>query len=83
MSKLLPDQVAFLEARVKNRLGARVKNLRLALHDHGLIIRGLAWSYYAKQLAQQAIMENSNVPIAANEIEVCGHIGNAPAAAST
>jgi len=36
-----------------------------------LILRGRTRTYYAKQLAQQAVMEATALPIRANEIEVC------------
>ena len=60
-----------LENRVQARLSGRVRNLRLLLHDAGIILRGLARTYHAKQLAQHAVMTETQLPILANEIEVC------------
>jgi hypothetical protein len=40
------------------------------LRGGGLILRGLTTTYYAKQLAQHAVMEATAIPIVANEIEV-------------
>jgi hypothetical protein len=59
-----------LEARVQCRLGAQVRDLRLVVVDKGVILRGHAHTYYAKQLAQQAVMEATGLLILANEIEV-------------
>jgi hypothetical protein len=59
-----------LEAQVQCRLQGRVHDFRLLIWDHGLILRGHARTYYAKQLAQQAVLETTRVPILANEIEV-------------
>ena len=62
--------VEHLEALVKKRLHGRVRDLRLSLHDEGLILQGQTSTYYAKQLAQHAAMEVSGLPILANNIEV-------------
>jgi hypothetical protein len=59
-----------LEARVQCRLGRQIRELRLVVVDRGLILRGHTRTYYAKQLAQHAVMEASRLPILANEIEV-------------
>jgi hypothetical protein len=59
-----------LEAHVQCRLGGQVHEFRLVVVDKGLILRGHAHTYYAKQLAQHAVMEATGLPILANEIEV-------------
>jgi len=59
-----------LEAQVNARLGGRVRNLRLLLRDEGVILKGRARTYYAKQLAQHAVMQVADYLIHANEIEV-------------
>jgi hypothetical protein len=59
-----------LSAHVEGRLGRQVHDLRLLLGDHGLVLQGRARTYYAKQLAQQAVMQASHYRIQANEIEV-------------
>jgi hypothetical protein len=38
--------------------------------EHGLVLRGTSQTYYAKQLAQQAVLAASKTPIVANDIEV-------------
>jgi hypothetical protein len=59
-----------LEARLQHRLRGRVWALRLVVHDDGLVLQGRVPTFYAKQLAQHAVMEATLVPILANEIEV-------------
>jgi hypothetical protein len=59
-----------LETHVQCRLGGRVRHFRLLASAGGLILQGHAPTYYAKQLAQHAVMAATPLPIAANEIEV-------------
>jgi len=59
-----------LEARVQSSLAGRVWGLRLMLQGNGLVLMGRTRTYYAKQLAQHAVMKTSRIPIAANAIEV-------------
>jgi hypothetical protein len=59
-----------LEARILCRLGRFVREFQLIDADKGLILRGRAHTYYAKQLAQHAVMEATRLRILANEIEV-------------
>jgi hypothetical protein len=47
-----------------------VHDLRLVIRDGGLVLRGHAHTYHAKQLAQHAVMGATKLPIRANEIEV-------------
>jgi hypothetical protein len=69
-SLILFQEIAQWEALVKEQLSGRVRNLRLVLHDNGIILRGQAQTYYAKQLAQHLVMELTPRAIHANEIEV-------------
>ena len=59
-----------LEAQVQSRLNGRIRDLRLLVRGHGLVLQGRAVTYYAKQLAQHAVMDATDFPILANEIEV-------------
>ena len=59
-----------LENRIQAKLTGRVRNLQLLQHDGGLVLRGLARTYHAKQLAQHAVMSETKLPILANEIDV-------------
>jgi hypothetical protein len=58
------------EALLKQRLGSRVLDLRVRIHEDGIALQGTAYSYYAKQLAQHGAMRIFGLPILANEIEV-------------
>lgn len=64
------QQLAQIEERLRTRLTGRVRDLQLLLHENGVVLRGRARTYYAKQLAQHAVMEASKLPICANDIEV-------------
>jgi hypothetical protein len=61
---------AELEARIQRRLGGQIRGFRLVVMERGLILRGRAHTYYAKQLAQHVVMEATELRILANEIEV-------------
>ena len=60
-----------LENRVQVELGGRIRDLRLLVHDRGIVLRGIARNYHAKQIAQHVVMKETQLPILANEIEVC------------
>jgi hypothetical protein len=62
--------LATLEEQIRSRLSGRVSRFRLLVREHGVVLRGYALSFYAKQLAQQAVMEAGKLPIEANEIQV-------------
>ena len=59
-----------LETHVQSRLNGRVRHFRLVVRGGRLILTGHARTYYAKQLAQHAVLEATALPILANEIEV-------------
>jgi hypothetical protein len=61
------DQLAL---QLEGNLAGRVRDFQLLHHDQGIVLRGLARTYHAKQLAQHAVMKETLVPIWANEIEV-------------
>jgi len=63
-------EILRLEARVRCRLNGRVRDLQVLGRDNGLVLKGHSRTYYAKQLAQHAVMEATELPILANEIEV-------------
>ncbi len=62
--------VAHLEAQVRHRLSGQVLDIRLVVSGNGLVLQGRSRTYYAKQLAQQVVMDATAIPIIANEIEV-------------
>ena len=60
-----------LENRLQAKLSGRVRDLQVLLRDRGIVLRGIARTYHAKQLAQHAVMTETQLPILAHEIEVC------------
>jgi hypothetical protein len=66
----MPERLTRVAEHIQCRLGGRVHDFQLFVRDQGLVLRGHAHTYYAKQLAQQAVMEAIHLPISANEIEV-------------
>jgi hypothetical protein len=63
-------EVTRLEAVVQNQLAGRLLDFQIRLCDAGLVLEGHAYTYYIKQLAQQAVMEGIDLPIVANDIVV-------------
>jgi hypothetical protein len=61
---------AAAEREVQRSLSGRVRGLQLEIGDRGLILRGQAYTYYVKQLAQHVVMQATGMPIQANHIEV-------------
>jgi hypothetical protein len=61
---------ADVEAHVQCLLGRRLRNFRVVVRDEGIVLRGQTSTYYAKQLAQQAVLEATLLPIFANDIDV-------------
>jgi predicted hotdog family 3-hydroxylacyl-ACP dehydratase len=59
-----------LEAQVLSRIGRRVSSFHVVVVEKGLILKGRSLSYHVKQLAQQAVMSATSIPIVRNEIEV-------------
>jgi len=66
----LQRHVENLEVRLQGKLQGRVRDLQLRLQESGLVLRGHARTYYAKQLAQHTLLTETNLAILANEIEV-------------
>jgi hypothetical protein len=59
-----------LEAQIQHELSGRLRDFRLKRKDAGVVLTGRARTYYAKQLAQHAVMRVTALPILGNEIEV-------------
>jgi hypothetical protein len=59
-----------LVLHLQYRLAGRVRDFCLICADGGVILRGYSRTYYAKQLAQHAVMQATDLPILANEIMV-------------
>jgi len=56
--------------RVQTQLKRWVIGLEIINEERGLILRGSVTSYYAKQLAQEVVMESTGLPILCNAIQV-------------
>ncbi len=67
---IAPTSLEELENRLQASLRGRVRNLRLLIQGSGIVVRGFARTYHAKQLAQHVIMRETTLPILANDIEV-------------
>ncbi|MBN9516893.1 response regulator transcription factor [bacterium] len=61
-----------LDAVLSAMLGRRVRGLSVEVREGRLYLRGRADSYHVKQLAQHAAMAVTELPLAANQIEVSG-----------
>src|SRR5262249_27707775 len=69
-----PEVVHQLETSVKRHLNGRLRDFRLVVQDNGVILHGRTTTYYAKQLAQEAVREATRLPILANVIAVGGDL---------
>jgi hypothetical protein len=63
-------EIQELETHLQCRLNGRVLGLRLLASKVGLVLQGTSHTYYAKQLAQHAVMAATPMPLLANEIQV-------------
>jgi hypothetical protein len=59
-----------IEANVQSLLHSRVGDLHLLVCGEGLVLKGRAHTFYAKQVAQHEVMKATDLPILKNEIEV-------------
>lgn len=64
------EELARLEAHLQSQLGNRVRHLRLVARDHGLVLQGQTTTYFAKLLAQEALLKATKIPLVANSIRV-------------
>ncbi len=65
-----PDELERLAEVIGRRLAGRARDLRLSRRDGGLVLKGRAGCYYAKQLAQHEVLKATRTPLLINEIEV-------------
>jgi hypothetical protein len=59
-----------IEVRLQGKLRGRIRDFQILFHDCGIVLRGYARTYYEKQMAQHAVIMETNLPILTNEIEV-------------
>jgi osmotically-inducible protein OsmY len=62
---------ASIEQAVWRETSGRVRNLRVEVSRHGILLTGRCSTYYAKQMAQQAAMAFPGGAQLTNQIEVC------------
>lgn len=63
-------EIRQLEVEIRKELRGRLAALSIEVRDGGLILRGSSRTFYAKQLAQHAVMKGTRLPILRNAIEV-------------
>jgi hypothetical protein len=59
-----------LAAETGQKLRGRLSGLRIELQGGGVVLRGPASSFYAKQLALHAVMTGTRLPVVRDEIQV-------------
>jgi hypothetical protein len=59
-----------LVQRVQHQLKGRLRDFDLKHRGNGVVLTGRVPTYYAKQLAQHAVMRATVLPILGNDIEV-------------
>jgi hypothetical protein len=64
------DGITEMESRVECYLDGNIHNFQVVIEKKGVILRGRARTYHAKQFAQDIVLEATELPILANEIEV-------------
>jgi hypothetical protein len=64
------SSVAALEIQLQRKLRGQVHDLKVLPRGQGLALQGYAYTYYAKQLAQHALMSATSLPLLKNEISV-------------
>jgi len=64
------DEVNRLAATTGEKLRGRLSGLSIELVGEGIVLRGTARSFYAKQLALHAVMSGTRLPIVRNDIAV-------------
>jgi osmotically-inducible protein OsmY len=67
---VVEDQASTWNAKIRQRLGGRIRELRVLVREDGVVLQGRVSTYHAKQLAQHAAMEVSGRAIVSNEIVV-------------
>jgi len=66
----LRSKLEQLEMRLQTDLNLQVRDFSLRLQAGGIVLRGFANTFYAKQIAQHKVMGEIELPILANEIQV-------------
>lgn len=67
------DAATELELQLQARIGGRVRNLRISSRGGRMVLEGCSHTFYAKQLATQAMMEFRPTEEFVNDIVVDRH----------
>jgi hypothetical protein len=59
-----------LVTRIQQHLSSRFRGLKVRVKEGGIVLKGRVQTYYAKQLAQHLVMQQTELPILSNDIEV-------------
>jgi hypothetical protein len=71
MNLLIENEAALeLEQHIQERVGGRVRNLRVFRREGQLVLEGCSHSFYAKQLATHAVLEFGPAEELVNDIVV-------------
>jgi len=62
--------LAPITSAVDRQLGSRLREFSIDADEQGLVLSGIAPSFYVKQLAQHAVAKMTEAPIARNDILV-------------
>jgi hypothetical protein len=65
-----PLDLAPIASAVDRQLGRRLREFSIDAEEQGLVLSGVAPSFYVKQLAQHAVRNMTETPIARNDILV-------------
>lgn len=68
------NDVQLLESVLQTQLRGPVLDLRVLIHEGGIILHGRCTSYHVKQRAQHSAMKLGRVPILADRIEVTSYV---------
>ncbi len=64
------ESLDHVRSLVRRQLRGLIDNFAISREQQGLILTGIARSYYAKLVAQEVVMRHVDAPIARNDIEV-------------
>lgn len=72
------EELTRITERIQKDLHFPIREFRMDIEHNGLVLQGIARSYYEKQLVQEAVLRSSALPIASNDIAVCSTPGRRP-----
>ena len=64
-----PLDLAPIASEIDRQFGRRLREFSIDAEEHGLVLSGVAPSFYVKQLAQHAVGQMTETPIARNDIQ--------------